>query len=171
MSGDLACGMDLECPVCTKVYVQPRILPCRHTICEACLDKLVVGSSVTCPVDKSIHGVPEEGISRFTLNYYLISLVDSMCGLCRRRHPEEKCPHCANQLCKDCIKGHVLQHEATKSLEKLHNTIIDTERRVKTSKPHPRQANMLMEIDSVTNDLCQMMRDRSYELKVCRIFI
>ena len=166
MSDEGAYSRALECPVCIHVFTKPRLIPCGHTVCEVCLEKLVVGSSVTCPIDRSIHGVPEEGISGFMLNFSLISLVDSMCGQCRRRHPEETCTYCANHLCKDCIKGHVLQHEAKKSLENLHDSIIDSWDMVKACKPHPKQVTTLDEIEAASVNLCQMVHDRANELKV-----
>lgn len=32
----------LECPVCMEKFTDPRILPCGHTFCRQCLERLVV---------------------------------------------------------------------------------------------------------------------------------
>ncbi|CAI8036605.1 Tripartite motif-containing protein 2, partial [Geodia barretti] len=31
----------LSCSVCLEEYRRPRVLPCLHVFCEACLEKLV----------------------------------------------------------------------------------------------------------------------------------
>ena len=43
----------LTCPVCMEQLREPKVLPCLHTYCKACLQKLVKkqGSDhiITCP--------------------------------------------------------------------------------------------------------------------------
>ena len=45
-----------ECPTCLEAYDSgtrfPRILPCGHTYCTACLDHMVVEGAIVCPSDR-----------------------------------------------------------------------------------------------------------------------
>jgi hypothetical protein len=31
----------LQCPVCLTPYIEPRLLPCGHTYCDECLNRLI----------------------------------------------------------------------------------------------------------------------------------
>ena len=43
----------LECAVCIEQFQEPKVLPCLHTYCKGCLEKLVKkkgpGYVITCP--------------------------------------------------------------------------------------------------------------------------
>ena len=36
----------IECPVCTETDGIPKALPCGHTVCQICLQKIVDGQQV-----------------------------------------------------------------------------------------------------------------------------
>lgn len=47
-----------ECPVCFEQFspsVKPLLIPCGHTTCEKCLQSLIKGKELECPVCRSIH--------------------------------------------------------------------------------------------------------------------
>ena len=44
-----------ECPICMEIFVQPRILPCHHTLCAACLQVVQQDDYVKCPLCQSHH--------------------------------------------------------------------------------------------------------------------
>ncbi|XP_050708699.1 uncharacterized protein LOC126993596 [Eriocheir sinensis] len=54
-----------ECPVCLTGFddlvQRPRTLPCGHTVCTLCTDKLKEQGRVTCPECRVTHAVPEGG--------------------------------------------------------------------------------------------------------------
>ncbi|XP_050706384.1 uncharacterized protein LOC126991736 [Eriocheir sinensis] len=54
-----------ECPVCLTGFddlvQRPRTLPCGHTVCTLCTDKLKEQGRVTCPECRVSHVVPEGG--------------------------------------------------------------------------------------------------------------
>ena len=43
-----------ECPICTEVYTDPRVLPCVHTYCLKCIEKYSEdkqpGDELACPL-------------------------------------------------------------------------------------------------------------------------
>lgn len=42
--------MDLCCPICLNIYYKPVSLPCGHTLCQQCLERSLVLSSLACPI-------------------------------------------------------------------------------------------------------------------------
>ena len=44
-------SVNLFCPLCHEMFINPRLLPCLHTFCKRCLENLVVprSSTLTCP--------------------------------------------------------------------------------------------------------------------------
>ena len=95
----------LECSVCLDIYRDPRLLPCEaggHTVCKGCIDDLVNGASLACPVCRARHFVPRGGTGKFPRNMVAAGLVDAMCPACRSREPAMLCSHCDQVLCVDC---------------------------------------------------------------------
>ena len=64
-----------ECPVCLEVYVDPKVLPCDHSLCAGCVQQLKQGSMIECPLCKVVHDV--SGIrSDFRLQQFLDALTE-----------------------------------------------------------------------------------------------
>ena len=40
----------IECPHCDEAYVEPRLLPCQHSLCQPCVKQLKEGRLLECPV-------------------------------------------------------------------------------------------------------------------------
>ncbi|XP_050705917.1 tripartite motif-containing protein 65-like [Eriocheir sinensis] len=66
-----------ECPVCLTGFddlvQRPRNLPCGHTVCTLCTDKLKEQGRVTCPECRVSHAVPEGG--QFPVSYTIEALI------------------------------------------------------------------------------------------------
>ncbi|XP_050708733.1 uncharacterized protein LOC126993603 isoform X2 [Eriocheir sinensis] len=66
-----------ECPVCLTGFddlvQRPRTLPCGHTVCTLCTDKLKEQGRVTCPECRVTHAVPEGG--QFPVSYTIEALI------------------------------------------------------------------------------------------------
>ncbi|XP_050703707.1 tripartite motif-containing protein 65-like [Eriocheir sinensis] len=69
-----------ECPVCLTGFddlvQRPRTLPCGHTVCTLCIDKLKEQGRVTCPECRGSHAVPEGG--QFPISYTIEAFVRRM---------------------------------------------------------------------------------------------
>ncbi|XP_050703957.1 E3 ubiquitin-protein ligase TRIM32-like, partial [Eriocheir sinensis] len=69
-----------ECPVCLTDFddtvQRPRSLPCGHTVCTSCIDKLKEQGRVTCPQCRVSHAVPEGG--EFPVCYIAEALIRTM---------------------------------------------------------------------------------------------
>ena len=62
------------CPLCLGPFTHPKLLPCSHTFCEACLQNLVKHhpySSFPCPSCREKIKVPPRGVSAFKNNFYI----------------------------------------------------------------------------------------------------
>ena len=110
----------LECPVCLEEYVDPRILPCYHTLCRRCLGTQVTTSATrgqySCPVCRASHKVPANGIDGIQKNFY-INEMQEMAKAMKPKHPMCKdhptedlrfyCLNCELPICRDCkVVGH-----------------------------------------------------------------
>ena len=95
--------------MCLDIYRDPRLLPCKaggHTVCKGCIDDLMKGASLTCPVCRAKHDIPKGGTTKFLRNIMAVGLVDSMCSACRSKEPKIMCTHCDNILCESCQSSH-----------------------------------------------------------------
>ena len=48
----------LSCPVCYTTFAQPRVLPCGHTFCAACLARLRQDECPLCRTPAAIEDAP-----------------------------------------------------------------------------------------------------------------
>ena len=112
-----------NCPVCFEMYSEagdqvPRILPCSHSLCEACLKDSIRNGSVKCPQDRKKHRAAS-GVRSFPQNKYILRNI--------RKEPEKKdekdkfetcgqhgkdmtlfCNEdkCKKSICNHCLKEH-----------------------------------------------------------------
>ena len=62
-----------QCPVCWEVYVDPKALPCDHSLCARCVEPLKQGSRIKCPLCKVVHDV-----SRIRPDFRLQQFLDAL---------------------------------------------------------------------------------------------
>ena len=122
----------INCPICTKHYDQPRMLPCLHSFCHSCLvfyiqDGRYNDSSkgFPCPCCRKIAysaGMsktrPDKWAELFPVNSLLADLVDlnalkkgtKVCDPCQKNKTKSDvhtyCRNCRNALCERCAKTH-----------------------------------------------------------------
>ena len=61
----------LSCPVCHQLFKNPKFLPCYHSYCEGCLEKIMVRSKITCPECRQEAIVPTGGVKNFQSNFFV----------------------------------------------------------------------------------------------------
>ncbi|XP_025097878.1 myosin-16-like isoform X2 [Pomacea canaliculata] len=115
------------CSVCLEPYKErnPKILPCFHTFCLACLkdleihhlaleDRNVCGDdevqmrSLTfpCPTCRAEITVPPGGVTQFQSNFYLTEKT-LKCEVCKRdEEATHSCTDCGHNMCTQCQKYH-----------------------------------------------------------------
>ena len=100
---------NLSCPVCYQLFKNPKYLPCHHSYCEQCLEKLQVQSKIVCPECRKEAIVPPGGVKDLDNNFFINRLVDKFI-LSRKVEGDEgevKCEECSGEdpavaFCPDC---------------------------------------------------------------------
>jgi len=118
-----------QCPKCTKVYTDPRILPCTHTYCLKCIEawskNKQPGDNLACPLCWKEFSLPRNGVSDLPKNFFVanylrmieLSVVENkakFCEICTGGDESDEkkvvalvfCVECQMKLCKNCERGH-----------------------------------------------------------------
>ena len=111
---------NLACSVCYQVFRNPKYLPCHHSFCEECLERLLKESKITCPECRGEATVPVRGVKGLPNNFLINRLVDELI-LKRKVDGEEEvrcdkceeddavvsyCPDCGDFMCHICNESH-----------------------------------------------------------------
>ena len=111
---------NLSCPVCYQLFKKPKYLPCHHSYCEQCLEKMEVQSKIICPECRKDAIVPPGGVKDLDNNFFINRLVDEFilkrkvegeeevnCDECQGEDPVVAfCPDCTIFLCHVCNECH-----------------------------------------------------------------
>ena len=111
---------NLTCPVCYQLFKNPKYLPCYHSYCEGCLEKMQVQSKIICPECRKEAKVPAGGVKELPNNFFINRLVDDLilkkkvddeqevkCDECDEDDPVVSfCPECNSFLCHACNDHH-----------------------------------------------------------------
>ena len=80
-SGILKLEEQLTCPVCLDLYTNPKTLPCLHSFCQKCLERLsqereARGDTyyLSCPTCRQRTKVPREGVGAFLVAFNINNL-------------------------------------------------------------------------------------------------
>ena len=107
-----------ECPICTEMSCNPKILPCYHTFCLKCIEQYCKGKekgdTMPCPMCRKEFIIPTGGLSKLSVNCFIEKLiaVQSESGMnevenCRDVCLDEKQGKVeASFFCKECQKNH-----------------------------------------------------------------
>ena len=111
---------NLSCPVCYQLFKNPKYLPCHHSYCEQCLEKMKVQSKIVCAECRKEAIVPPGGVKDLDNNFFINRLVDEFilkrkvkgeaevkCDECHGEDPVVAfCPDCTLFLCHVCNEHH-----------------------------------------------------------------
>ena len=114
---------EVSCSVCMCTFTDPKQLPCLHSFCLNCLNRIQrtrgVHDKITCPECRrqfQIHGSgnPSELPTNFRINSLLdvlaikeCSTATVKCGNCDKRSAQTLyCFQCCSFWCEECILGH-----------------------------------------------------------------
>ncbi|NWW65344.1 TRI59 protein, partial [Ifrita kowaldi] len=74
---------ELTCAICFSIFQDPRVLPCSHTFCRACLqerlqpsDELPSGRCLSCPICLALVAVPAAGPKALPVNFALKAVIE-----------------------------------------------------------------------------------------------
>ncbi|XP_070543756.1 E3 ubiquitin-protein ligase TRIM56-like [Ptychodera flava] len=109
----------LSCSICSEHYKNAKMLPCLHTFCESCIEKLAKKSGeVTCPICRRSHALPESGVAGVEENTFMNDMVNlfskrvriseklQKCEVCGQADSAKHCVECAVDMCEACASRH-----------------------------------------------------------------
>ena len=114
---------NLCCPVCTNRFTDLKQLPCLHSFCLHCLQRIQATSetrdTILCPECRRSFTIPGNGdLNTLPTNFRLNGLLDALpvtecktsgvkCGNCDKRTQESAyCFTCCSFWCNDCLSLH-----------------------------------------------------------------
>ena len=112
--------VNLTCPICYQLFNNPKYLPCHHSYCEQCLEKMQVQSKIICPECRKEAIVPAGEVKDLPNNFFINRMVDELvlkrkaegeeevkCDECDEDEPVVAyCPECNSFLCQFCYETH-----------------------------------------------------------------
>ncbi|XP_065885312.1 tripartite motif-containing protein 2-like [Dysidea avara] len=144
----------LNCPVCYETYKKPKYLPCHHSYCEGCMEKLQTGPNIVCPECRETSAVPAGGVKELPNNFFINRLLDEV-DLKRKVEGEDeaKCDLCVREgkavvLCLDCVTFLCEYcHEFHKNMKEYQNhnvtQLVELQSKKKRVDIHPKAKSML----------------------------
>ena len=113
----------LTCPLCHKLFEDPKVLPCLHIVCKACIESFLSGreSRVHCPGCQTPVAILQNGASKLPTAFFIANMIEATVTLKKAHEPNTvcescgsgneaavHCTDCASFLCKDCCLNHHL---------------------------------------------------------------
>ena len=114
----------LVCDACTKTIKEPKILPCSHSFCKACLEKLTTeenvdgeGKTFACPTCMSTVTLKaNENVAGLADNEFIVKLLTAVgpdrkqeaciCFYCKTESSITICTECEMLFCHECYMIH-----------------------------------------------------------------
>ncbi|XP_029201189.2 E3 ubiquitin-protein ligase TRIM71-like isoform X1 [Acropora millepora] len=133
---------EAECPLCLQTVKNPKTLPCLHSFCLECLDKLAnfarrqLQTTIKCPVCQTSFPIPDtDTFANLPSSFHLNRLVDVLalhdstvqvqkCNSCDENNPATSyCFVCQSFMCAPCFQYHqrfkATRGHRTASIDKL----------------------------------------------------
>ena len=138
----------LTCPVCLSQFNSPKTLPCLHSFCLKCIQKLTVdqdkekGQVISCPTCRETAQVPDKGPADLPTAFLINSFIEIQdqlkkisgseqisCDNCKEGNATKYCKQCATGLCRKCLA----MHNGLKVISEAKHQIIDMKDVVSTA--------------------------------------
>lgn len=112
---------DIWCKYCSKMYDDPKLLPCLHTFCKRCIGLITEenGDSLLCPICRSEVALPSKNVDDLKPNVIVLRKLEEFdkqklrqreedCSGCEngRNIAANRCLQCQEFLCGDCTLAH-----------------------------------------------------------------
>jgi len=110
-------GSNTKCAVCNSSFVSPKVLPCFHTFCQPCLERIQEHvDKITCPTCQSDCVLGPQGVAGLLTDYGVCATETNLdlagCTGCKSRESSAvaRCFDCSNNLCASCVLAHQFMH-------------------------------------------------------------
>jgi len=155
---------DLTCSVCLEELKDPKVLPCCHTFCRGCLERILKKSgqkeTLICPQCRAEHGVPVGGTDAFLTDFTVLQTFRlrrfatkrKYCGMCSGPDtaPVSFCEECEEYLGEYCSGAHKRMKLFTD-----HNVVALSEFEPESFNPKPKPYYCQQHPQNVLQFFCQ----------------
>ncbi|XP_078611368.1 E3 ubiquitin-protein ligase TRIM56-like [Branchiostoma floridae x Branchiostoma japonicum] len=128
----------LVCQICLEDFRQPKVLPCLHTFCQPCLERLLATEPVgklSCPTCRQDVPLPENGVQGLKSNFLVGKLHDIL-----RQQPkgngDTSEPRAEGVPCTACERGNSAEFYCVECTDYLCHVCNDTHRGLRVSRSH-----------------------------------
>lgn len=112
---------DIWCKYCSKLYDEPKVLPCLHTFCKQCVGSITGENetSLFCPICRSEVALPSKNLDDLQPNVIVVRKLEEFerqklrqreedCSGCEngQNMASHRCMECQEFLCGDCMLAH-----------------------------------------------------------------
>ncbi|UJR33909.1 hypothetical protein I4U23_021328 [Adineta vaga] len=120
----------LQCVICLDRFQTPKVLPCQHTFCLSCLQRMYITQrqTLTCPTCRKVTHLTQ-GPTELPGNILLTNLMDvqpvkAKCPCCDKLETLTICEHCNATKCTNCNEQHIndIRQSTKTTLDQLQET-------------------------------------------------
>ena len=135
----------LECSVCLETVNDPRTLPCFHSFCKVCLEKIVrierkkgKIEDFNCPTCRSVfHLKSDQEVAELSSSHFIRNMLEAVqlqnrakhanCSKCNKQQASCRCLTCELFLCDECLAEHNTVRESWPAFKKMSCSVLSVE--------------------------------------------
>ena len=136
----------LECSVCLETLNDPRTLPCFHSFCKICLEKIIHNERIekkksakiedfSCPACRSVfHLKSNEEVAGLPCSHFIRNMLEAVqlqdqakhasCTKCNKQEASCRCLTCELFLCLECLAEHNSVRDSWPGFQKIACSIL-----------------------------------------------
>ena len=144
---------ECECPICRDHFTIPRVLPCLHVFCEACLAQAAGSNSyVVCPICRKevslsngdVRNFPKHNTIENIIKIVSLNKEDNVCDGCGNQRAEYWCVEAEEAYCKDCTTiykslKYTKDHHIFEFKKLLDDRKLQANHRIQMCPKHPKE--------------------------------
>ncbi|XP_019632885.1 PREDICTED: tripartite motif-containing protein 3-like [Branchiostoma belcheri] len=173
----------LVCKVCLGEFQQPKMLPCLHTFCQPCLERILEqrpALRLSCPICRQSVPLPQNGVLGLKNNFVVVKLRDLVDQSPSRRTSQNTGTSDDDMVpCTACDSGFLAQCYCVHCKDYLCHVCTDAHRRVKTARSHKvvpiqelRSTAIASELRAIETSKCEDHNEvNKFYCDTCRLVI
>ena len=154
----------LECSVCLEPLNDPRTLPCFHSFCKGCLEKIVqierkkAKSKIedfNCPTCRSVYNLKSnQEVADLSCSHFIRNMLEAVqlqrqakhanCSKCHKQPASCRCLTCELFLCDGCLKEHNSVLENWPGFKKIPCSVLSTDELTKPENQSKIKASRIL---------------------------
>ncbi len=178
----------LECSVCLETLNDPRTLPCFHSFCKVCLEKIVrierekaksgETEDFNCPTCRSVfHLKSNQEVAELSSSHFIRNMLEAVqlqnrakhanCSKCNKQQASCRCLTCELFLCDECLAEHNTVRESWPGFKKIPCSVLSVEELAKPENQSKINGNKILHCDKHEGKKLKFYCETCKEL-ICR---